>query len=362
MKPENYGGIVEISAAIREYYGLDHSAESDPDVLHWLNSHQFRCVVVLLIDGMGTSIMNRHLSKEGFFLSHTVKEVSTVFPPTTTAAATAFLTGKYPCETAWLGWNQYFPEINDELILFRDAGQYSRKWYPNYAWEHLPIKLLPDELKEKGIRSESVWPEWGQVNPCDSYTKMMNKTIEFAGKPGMRSVYSYWDALDITMHINGPHSEIVTRILKRIEEDTAMMYRHLPEDCGLLIIADHGQVCVRHYSIDRDEEFCSYLAQAPTIEARAASFYIKEGMKEAFELYFNKKFGHSFRLIRHEDVLKEKWFGPGTPHPRLSDFIGDYLAIAVSDLQLDYSRGKETRGNHAGGLREEAMIPVILVP
>ena len=362
MIPELYGGIVEVSAALREFYGLERSAESDPAVSAWLKDNHFRCVIALLIDGMGISVMEKHLKTDSFFRSHTAKVTTTVFPPTTTAATTAFLTGKYPCETGWLGWNQYFPEINDEVILFRNAGQYSGKQYPGYSWNRLPVKFIHNELEEKGIHAVSWWPEWGGAEACHSYRSMMNRIVHSAEDPSVRMIYAYWDHLDTCMHLNGPSSALTGRMATYLESETAKMAQQLPEDCGLLVIADHSQIEVKHYYIDEDDEFCSYLRQAPTIEARAVSFYIRPEKKDEFREYFRRKFRNAFLLIDHDTVLNSGWFGKGDKHPMMDDFIGDYLAVALTHLQLDYIRGKDTRGNHAGGMRKEAEIPVILVP
>ncbi len=362
MKPESYGGILEVSAAIRDYYGLEHSADCDPAVSAWLREHQFRCVIALLVDGMGISIMKRHLKEQSFFMRHTVKEITTVFPPTTTAATTSFLTGKYPCETGWLGWNQYFREINDELILFRDTGQYSGKIYPDHAWKALPVTYICDELNRKNICARSFWPEWAGTDGAHTYHQLMERTLGAAENPEVRMIYTYWDVLDTCMHVNGPFSSITKRVLENIEHETERMAQALPEDCGLLVIADHSQVEVRHYVIDDDDEFCSYLSQTPTVEARCISLCIKPEKKEAFRTYFNKKFGNAFLLLDHDEVIRQGWFGKGTPHPRFEEFIGDYIAIALGPLQLDFIRGKDTHGSHAGGMASEAMIPLILVP
>ena len=90
-------GLLQVSASLHHYYGLTCEYQDDPDVSHWLSSHAFRCVIVVLVDGMGS----RLLQKYGSDLSITKqmkKECMTVFPPTTSAATTALLTGKRRAE------------------------------------------------------------------------------------------------------------------------------------------------------------------------------------------------------------------------------------------------------------------------
>ena len=61
---------------------------------------------------MGTSILNKHLSKDSFFMKHKLKDMTTVFPATTVAATTSMRTGLNPCETGMLGWTMYFDDID----------------------------------------------------------------------------------------------------------------------------------------------------------------------------------------------------------------------------------------------------------
>ena len=123
MKWNEYGQIVGVNNAIRKYFGKEYYHEPDKTVLSWLNQNQFEHIVVLLIDAMGVSILQKHLDSSSFFLSHLKEELTTVFPPTTTAATTSLRTGKYPNETGWLGWNEYFKEKDDNIVLLMNKSQ-----------------------------------------------------------------------------------------------------------------------------------------------------------------------------------------------------------------------------------------------
>ncbi len=74
-------------------------------------------VVVMLFDGMGSRI----LDNKSFFLKNRIKEITTVFPATTTAATTSIRTGFNPIEHGWLGWNTYISPINKTITLFLNS-------------------------------------------------------------------------------------------------------------------------------------------------------------------------------------------------------------------------------------------------
>lgn len=360
--PGKNKGILEVSSAIRRYFGLECAYEPDPDVSGWLKKNAFRCVIVFLIDGMGSSILEAHREETPFIHKYRIMDTETVFPPTTTAATTALLTGKSPKETGWLGWNQQFSEKNDQIILFRNISQYGDGCYPGFALETLPVTVIFEELNNKGIKADSVWPFFGRTNACDSYQEMIETTASLAKDPEMRFLYVYWDAFDTFLHRNGPSSPMTGKILKEIDEELVKMTSELPDDAGMIILADHSQVDATHCHLDEDAELNACLLYPPSIEQRAAALFIRPEKKEIFPELFRRKLGDSFVLYSKEEVLNSDLFGEGEAHPRFADFIGDYLAVAITPLQLDYGFGTAVNGNHAGGMEEERIIPVILYP
>ena len=116
--------------------------------------------------------------------------------------------------------------------------------------------------------------------------------------------------------------------------------------------------------IDEMPEIMELLVLQPFIESRAASFFVKRGREALFEERFRARLGKDFLLMDHDQALK-KLFGPGVPHPKTLDFVGDYLALGISDAMLE-SRGlgqthaKQFRGQHAGLTRAEMRIPLIV--
>ena len=80
-------------------------------------------MVVLLLDAMGVSILEKHLSESGFFRSHLAGSYCSVFPPTTVAATTAVTSGLFPCESGWLGWDEFFPELGKNVSVYLNAEQ-----------------------------------------------------------------------------------------------------------------------------------------------------------------------------------------------------------------------------------------------
>ena len=363
MKKWNYDkGILQVSATLFHHYGMENHYEDDPVVKKWLEAHDFRCVIALLIDGMGSEILKQHLPENSFLLLHQKESISTVYPPTTVAATTSFMTGLSPKETGWLGWTQYFKELEDTLILFYGKGDYSGIPYPNYAYDTLPIDKIFDVLNAHGIKADSVWPSFGERNACYSYEEVLDTLNQLVEDKELKFVYAYRDYFDSLMHKEGPSSLKTKEYLEEINQKTQEFVEHLPNDVGLLILADHGQIDVgERINLMEDIELQKFLKYPPCLETRTTVFYVKEDKEEAFQAYFEKQYGDHFALLTKKEIIESDLFGKGIAHPRFEEFIGDFISISKDDSQMYYGPRRE-KGNHAGPSVAEEMIPIILYP
>lgn len=357
MKWNQYGEIVGVNNAIRKYLNKEVYHEPNPIVLDWLTENQFKHIIVLLIDALGSSIIKKHCDPNGFFLSNMRAELTTVFPPTTSAATTSLRTGKYPNENAWLGWNEYFKEKDDNIILFMNKSQYKDCTYPNFSSITLPVPFL-DETDN----CTSIWPSWSKMNPSKDYPDLLNNILDFI--PNHEYIYAYYDALDTFMHNKGTNSLKTKELVLQLEKETESFACKLPKGTGLILLADHSQIDVKIDYLDAYPELTETFSHLPALEPRTIAFYIKENKKEDFVKSFTQLFGNDFVLYTKKDVLEQNIFGSYPNHPRFEEFIGDYLAISTSNLSLSYkpntSHTKKVGGDHAGGLDEEAIIPLIL--
>jgi hypothetical protein len=104
------------------------------------------------------------------------------------------------------------------------------------------------------------------------------------------------------------------------------------------------------------------LVRPPSMEARAAAFAVKPECLEDFPRRFRMLYGDDFLLLSRREVCERQLFGPGNPHPRFEEFIGDYLAVAIGDRGLVYYQGSsQYAANHAGLTEEEMLVPLVVV-
>ena len=110
--------LTNLSCSIRRYYGLDYKHSTLDYIDKLLEQKSPENVVVILFDGMGSRILDRVLDNDSFLIQNKYKDITSVFPTTTTAATTSVLTGLDPVEHGWLGWDMYIKPIDKTITLF----------------------------------------------------------------------------------------------------------------------------------------------------------------------------------------------------------------------------------------------------
>ena len=141
--------LVNLAASVLNHFGVETSAKPLAMADECL-AKDYKNVVVLLLDALGMSILEKHLAPDGFFRSHLAGPYDSVYPPTTVAATTSILSGKYPNEHGWLGWDIYYPEVGKNVTVFQNREQMKEKVgaYPTDSYPDGRKKWAPDSLEK----------------------------------------------------------------------------------------------------------------------------------------------------------------------------------------------------------------------
>lgn len=370
--PDYSNSIVNISCSILKYFNVDDVRHDSLDCLDsLLNQRRPRNVVFLLFDAMGISILERHLHEDSFTRKHLVRSLTSTFPPTTVAATTAVNTGLTPLETAWLGWITYFKEVDANVLTFMNTLQGTKTPACDYplAYSVMPYKSLSVQIREVNpdvtCRAISPFP----VNVTDktviskSIEQSCNTIADLCAEEGRHFIYSYWDDPDYSMHEYGvDDAEHITPILEEIDRNLEALSKKLGNDTIALVTADHSQINSKWCFMNDYPDLYDMVLRKHTIETRASSYFVKPGMEDAFAKRFRECFGEHFILMTHDEFLSSGLLGTGTPHPRTSGFVGDFIALATDEYCLEDERTDDVlKGIHAGLTEEEMMVPLIVL-
>ncbi len=352
--------LTNVSGSLLHAFGVEAPYPSIPKLDLYLAA-PVRNIILLLLDGMGTAIMEKHLDPAGFFASHRIDTLSSVYPPTTVAATTSLLSGLTPAEHGWLGWDLFYKELGENVTVFENTYTGTHTAVGGKApasWTYTPYHSIIHRIQEAGFHAyyaaahEQPYPQG-----LDGVLERASRLCELKQR---KLIYTYWGEPDHTMHKTGNDSEETHTLLKTLErriEDWSSTLR----DAVLIIVADHGHINIRGESLEDHPDLADTLVREPSVEARAVNFFVKPEEKERFVSLFHTYYGADFRLLDRGEALE--LLGGGTVHPRTGEILGDYLAVATGERALFPNRERAAKylSHHAGLTRDEMEIPLIVV-
>lgn len=359
--PDYNNSLVSLASSIMEKFGVGEGRQG----LHLLDEYMkkdYENIVVLLLDGMGECIIKNNLAADGFFNTHLAGTYSSVFPSTTVAATTSIIGGLEPCEHSWLGWDCYYPQIDKNVTVYlnQETGTDKPAADYNVAWTYCGFESVVSKIRKNGGNAFEVAP-FAEPFP-DSFEKICGQIKDLCKQPGKKYIYGYWNEPDHLMHRKGCYGPDAKQIITDLEQRVSELCEEL-ENTLVIVTADHGHMDSAGVSITDYPRIMECLVRMPSFEPRALNLFVKEEKKNQFEKEFQKEFGDKFFLWTKEKVLESKIFGEGMEHPNFRGMLGDYLAIAISDLSI-YSTKEESEffvGVHAGLTEDEMIIPLIII-
>ena len=359
--PDYNNCITCLANSILKEFGIADDTKPTLKMCDDLLKKNYKNVVILLLDGMGKCIVDKNLDKDGFFASHLVGTYSSVFPPTTVAATTSIDSAKNPVEHSWLGWDCYFKELDKNVTVFLNTESGTDKPAADYfvAGRYLPYERVAGKINKAGSVQAYYASPFMKPYPSD-FSAICARIKELCELDGKKYIYAYWNEPDATMHKMGCYHEASKKVLKELEQAVEELCQEL-EDTLVIVTADHGHMDSKGVTLEDYPQITQCLVRLPSIEPRALNLFVKSGMEQQFEATFQKEFGTKFLLLTKEEVKRQKLFGTGEEHAQFDDMLGDYLAVAVSDLSI-YNTREEAEmfvGVHAGLTEDEMVIPFI---
>jgi hypothetical protein len=346
--------------------------------------------VFVLLDGLGAAQLERYLPVDAFLRRQRADTLSSVFPPTTAAATNTVYSGLPPIAHGWLGWSLWFKEFGRTVDVFTRNDSFTRqKLSPAYdPWRALAYEPLWDRIAASGrcpgrpdepVFVSTVAPA-GVTVPGSRLPNAVAASAEDAARLLAEAALAhpctctlgYWPEPDMSLHGHGAESFKVRWTVAELNRCCETLAESLGEDSLLIVTADHGHAAISAYvDIDSIPGLVDCLVMAPYLEPRAAMFTVKFGSRARFESLVKEYLGGDFILLTREEVFARSLFGPTdesrVAHPRVDDFVADYLVVATGSraikyygLELDHSR--DYPSHHSGLTQEEMEIPLILWP
>jgi hypothetical protein len=382
MRPDYEGGsIVNLMASIEAAFGR----RARYPELRDLGSHEIagaRNLCLIVIDGLGWRYLARALGGTAL-RQHARPPITSTFPTTTATAITTFMTGLAPQQHGLTGWHMYFRELGTVLAVL--------PFRPRHGGPPLALDggVTPEALLGNPPFADRLDAAAFVVSPAAIVDSVFN--VAHAGRASRvahrgvdeifgvvrdivrggreRSyVYAYYSEIDSLAHAHGIGSSEVRAELARIDAAFARLLDEIAgTDTLVVATADHGFVDTRPETIvdlDRHPELAETLLVPLCGEPRVAYCYVKPGAGAAFERYVETRLSAGVTLARSADLVAQGWFGPGAPHPRLAERVGDYALVMKDGYAIrDHVPGERRHlqiGVHGGTSDDEMLVPLVV--
>ncbi len=313
--------------------------------------------LVMILDGMGVSVMDKMLDKKGFFYTHLTDVEEALIPATTVAATTAYRTGEMPWKTGFIGWAQYFSETDEVIEVFLNRNYYTGEIskLPQHT-NRLPCKTVVERMVCEGRRAFEVLPNFAP-DGFDTFDEWLNHVVELCNQETDAYIYAYWNEPDAALHHFGSKEPRVKALLREMEQKIELAFQKIHNKTDILITADHGHRDVKYFFVGDYPDFAETLLHPISLEPRCVSLFIKPEYIKEFPVIFDKYFGSEFKLVTKAEFEKDYLHAEEPVR-----FVGDYVALATGDYEMKQNNNQDLlKSNHAGITKDELEIPIIRI-
>ena len=334
-------------------------------------------LVLFIIDGLGDNYLARH-GKGSELGRRRRRSLTSVFPSTTASAITTSYTGRTPLEHGLTGWFTYFGEAGcvSACLPFRSRGDMASLAHRGVTAD--TIFTAPSLFGDLPVRSivvtyrDIIDSQYNSVH-CRGAERLAYTTadelvaqVEAAVKSSdeRKFIYAYWPMYDQTCHRFGCESAQAAREFETIDAAFGtLLGRIAGTDTVVVATSDHGFIDVApDESLELPSQFAPMLRFPLCGERRVVYCHVHSPAE--FAKRAQEWLGDKADVMPSRRLVDEGWFGPGEPHPRFDERIGDVALVmreryTVKDWITGESRSLHI-GNHGGTHEDEMSIPLIL--
>ena len=390
----NYAGgsILNLPDSVCAWLGAPGIADRPlAPALHTQLQGDLRRVIVFLVDALALKRLQRWMTGGSALVWNDLAQkgllapLTSITPSTTSSALTSLWTGRSPAEHGIPGYEIWLKEyglvasmIYHAPISFRsDVGSLERAGFQPEEFMSLPT--LGTHLAGHGVK---VFALQHRSILNSGLSRMFFKNVEVRGfhtladmfinlrhivedHPRQRQyIWVYTGDLDTLSHFYGPDDERAQAEFDSLSHAFKQYFleRLSPaarRGTGLVLTADHGQVSTHInpiYELRNHPGLADRLHILPTGESRLMYLYPRSGQAGTLRDYFERVFPDQFAFLDPAYAVEQGLLGPGTPHPRLLERMGDLIAAARSQAYLWWAEHKNFLVGRHGGLTEDEMV------
>jgi len=358
---------------------------------------EIRRVILVLVDALalhrlqrwmsdGTAPVWSRLASQGRLTA-----LTSIVPSTTSTVLTSLWTGKSPAEHGIVGYELWLKEygVVSNMILHspisyeNDAGSLVKAGFkpdqfldfPTLGTHLASYGVTSHALQHRSITGSGLSQMFFKDVKVHGYVTLAELWINLhhllESNPRQRQYFwVYTGQLDHFSHYYHPDDE---RTATEFADFSRAFEQNLLERLSpavrkgtlILLAADHGMLATQkstHYDLRNHPELSRLLHILPTGEHRLMYLFIKPGQIDAVRSYFDLTWPGKFVFLDPAEAVARGLFGPGAPHPRLADRLGDLIVAARDEAYLWWADKENLLiGQHGGLSPEEMIVPLLSV-
>jgi hypothetical protein len=356
-----------------------------------------RRVILVLVDALsldcfkrwmadGTAPVWSRMAEQG-----NLTALTSITPSTTAAVLTSLWTGRSPAEHGIVGYELWLKEYgvvsnmitHSPMSFVNDAGSLTRAGFAPEQFLDLPT--LGHHLVASGVRSYALQHRsiihsglsqmyFKDVSLHGFFTSAelwVNLRHLVESNPRQKQYFwVYTGQIDHFSHYYHPDDARVAAEFGDFswafeQQFLEKLSPALREGTLILLTADHGMIATEksaHYDLRNHPDLTRLLHILPTGENRLMYLFIRPGQTDQVRSYFDHTWPGQFSFIDPAEAVEKGLFGPGTPHPRLAERLGDLIVAAHNDAYLWWAdKENPLVGRHGGLSAEEMIVPLLSV-
>ncbi len=352
-------------------------------------------VLLILMDALSFHRLQRFIWEgitpiwSQFMQEGVLAPLTSIVPSTTSAALTSLWTGRGAVEHGIMGYELWLKEygivanmiFHSPMSFRNDSGSLRRAGFDPENFLSLPT--LGSHLSANGVK---VYAFQHHTIARSGLSQMLFKDVKvysfgtaadlwINGRQLLENtieersyIWIYWGEVDHLSHRYGPDDERTIEEFVNFSQAFERLFFHrlsksTKGNTVLILTADHGQIATR-FDHQRDLRYHPGLTKRlhllPTGENRLMYLYMRPGHTQTVRDYIEQTWRGQFKFLDPLEAVQSGLFGPGRPHPRLRDRIGDLIVIAQGDSYLWWAeKENQLLGRHGGLSSEEMLVPFL---
>lgn len=375
--------IINLMSSISHSFGKKHEYNK----LKSLSSEElndFENIVLIVIDGLGYNYLKKQ--NDSFLFKHLHSKLTTTFLSTTACANTAYLVGYPPQQHAITGWSINLKEVGGiiEVLPFvpRFGGKTLSKnnFYIN--------KIMNTKSFHKGFKGECFTiiekekstrdfiqyvAKKTKILPVKTYKDIFIKLRKLITKKSKkkRFIHAYMDEFDSIQHRHGVDVKRSNKLFKDIDNRIKTLSESIKDtNTKLIIVSDHGLINITKESeiwVENIPGLEECLTIPITGEPRVRDCFVRPAKVKEFEKIVAKQMSKYCWCFKGEQLIKDNFYGLGTPNKKLFDRVGDYVLIMKENYILrdklinSEHQEKSEKASHGAFSDDEMLVPLIII-